>query len=436
MLEVMASCLTYYPVTFQQQLGYPMRKKRFVPTPGVAAASDGLVGLGCGTGQQWLDVCAMVGHPEWMEERSYFLERTALAPTIDAWVAEHTVAEVTDLASAFRIPNAPIVDGANATAIDHFVQRGAFVENPRDGVRQPRPAVPVVVGRPSAAPSGAGARRAHRRSASRPPGAGSTPGTAWRQAPSVCTLPFEGLRVLDMTAFWAGPLVGHVLALLGAEVIHLESAKRPDGVRLVGGVPQTEPQYWERGPIFSALNTNKKSLTIDFADPRGVELVKQIAATCDVVVENYTPRVLDGAGLDYESLRADNPDLVMVRMPGFGLDGPWRDLAAFAFVIEDASGPHVAHRTSRSAAERAVRRRRPQRRAPRAGRPARRPPPPRPHRRGFPRRGGDGRRRAEHRRRAGDRALRVRRPAHPHRQPRPVRGAAEPVPGGRAAGGP
>ena len=141
-----------------------------------------------------------------------------------------------------------------------------------------------------------------------------------------------------MTAFWAGPLVGHVLALLGAEVIHLESAKRPDGVRLVGGVPQTEPQYWERGPIFSALNTNKKSLTIDFADPRGVELVKRIAATCDVVVENYTPRVLDGAGLDYESLRADHPDLVMVRMPGFGLDGPWRDLAAFAFVIEDASG--------------------------------------------------------------------------------------------------
>ena len=139
MLEVMASCLTYYPVTFQQQLGYPMRRKRFVPTPGVAAASDGLVGLGCGTGQQWLDFCAMVGHPEWIEERSYFLERTALAPTIDAWVAERTVAEVTDLASAFRIPNAPIVDGANAPTIDHFVERDAFVENPRDGVRNPGP---------------------------------------------------------------------------------------------------------------------------------------------------------------------------------------------------------------------------------------------------------------------------------------------------------
>ena len=59
-----------------------------------------------------------------------------------------------------------------------------------------------------------------------------------------------------------------MLALLGAEVIHLESAARPDGARLVGGVPQTEEQFWERGPIFAALNTNKKSVTIDFRDPR------------------------------------------------------------------------------------------------------------------------------------------------------------------------
>ena len=330
MLEVMASCLTYHPVTFQQQLGYPMRRKRFVPTPGVAAASDGLVGLGCGTGQQWLDFCVMAGHPEWMEERSYFLDRTALAPTIDAWVAGHTVAEVTDLASAFRIPNAPIVDGANASEIEHFVERHVFVENPRDGVRNPGPPYRLSSAvLPPRRPAPALGKHTDDVPIERAP----------RADPAATRgLPFEGLRVLDMTAFWAGPLVGHVLALLGAEVIHVESAKRPDGVRLVGGVPQTEPQYWERGPIFSALNTNKKSLTIDFADPRGVDLVKRVAATCDVVVENYTPRVLDGAGLDYESLRAVNPDLVMVRMPGFGLDGPWRDLAAFAFVIEDASG--------------------------------------------------------------------------------------------------
>ncbi len=313
MLEALAMCLTYYPVTYHDQLGRPMRKRRFVPTPGVAAARDGLIGLGVGTGQQWLDFCAMVGHPEWTEDPSFFLERTALAPTIDAWIAQHTVEGLLDLASAFRIPNAPIANGANVMTFDHFRTRRTFVENARDGAINPGSPFRLTY-----APV-------------------PEPREAWRPS-AAPALPFSGLRVLDMTGYWAGPLVGHVLALLGAEVIHLESAKRPDGARLVGGVPQTQDHFWERGPIFAALNTNKKSLTIDFSDPRGVDLVRRFVTTCDVVVENYTPRVLDQIGLDYESLRAVRPDIVMVRMPGFGLDGPWRDLAAFAFVIEDASG--------------------------------------------------------------------------------------------------
>ena len=103
-------------------------------------------------------------------------------------------------------------------------------------------------------------------------------------------------------------------------------------------MPQTEDRYWERGPIFAALNTNKKSLTIDFREERGIDLLRRVVATCDVVIENYTPRVLDQLGLDYDTLRSDRPDLIMLRMPGFGLEGPWRDQAAFAFVIEDAAG--------------------------------------------------------------------------------------------------
>jgi crotonobetainyl-CoA:carnitine CoA-transferase CaiB-like acyl-CoA transferase len=331
MLEASAMGLTYYPVTFNDQLGRPMRRKRFVPTPGVGAARDGLVGLGCGTGQQWLDTCVMVGHPEWMDEPRYFLERTELQPTIDAWIAEQTVDEVLEQASVWRIPNAPIANGANVTSIDHFRERATFVTNPRDGATNPRPPFrlsSVELRPPEPAPH----LGQHELGDVTPSSPRTTNGTAAR------ALPFEGLRVLDMTAYWAGPLTSHVLALLGAEVIHLESPSRPDGVRLVGGVPQTEDRYWERGPIFSALNTNKKSLAIDLADPRGLDLLRQFVTTCDVVLENYTPRVLDQMGLDYESLRQLKPDLIMARMPGFGLDGPWRDVAAFAFVIEDASG--------------------------------------------------------------------------------------------------
>jgi crotonobetainyl-CoA:carnitine CoA-transferase CaiB-like acyl-CoA transferase len=332
MLESLAMCLTYYPVTFNDQLGRPMRRRRFIPTPGVGAASDGLVGLGCGTGQQWLDFCVMVGHPEWMEDRSLFLDRTQLAPTIDAWIAGRSVEEVLDLASAFRIPNAPLANGSNITTFEHFRERRTFVANPRDGAANPGP--PFRLGSASL------------RSPEPAPRLGELPlGAAHFSAPrenhiasSSMKLPFEGLRVLDMTSYWAGPLTGHVLALLGAEVIHLESSTRPDGARLVGGVPQTEDRYWERGPIFAALNTNKKSLTIDFREQRGIDLLRRFIGTCDVVIENYTPRVLDQLGLDYESLRVHRPDLIMLRMPGFGLEGPWRDQAAFAFVIEDAAG--------------------------------------------------------------------------------------------------
>ncbi|HEY4332191.1 MAG TPA: CoA transferase, partial [Ilumatobacteraceae bacterium] len=314
MLEALAMCLTYFPVTFHDQLGRPMRRRRFVPTPGVAAASDGLVGLGCGTGQQWLDFCAMVGHPEWTGDPKLFLERTALAPTIDAWVGERTIADVLDLASAFQIPNAPVANGADVATIDHLCQRDTFVTNAHHGAVRPRPAVRLT---PTAA-----TRDVRRRE---PDNAASA-------------LPFSGVRILDMTAYWAGPSCSHILAMLGAEVIHLESTNRPDGARLVGGVPQSTEQFWERSPIFAALNTNKKSLTIDFRTPAGLDLLRRFAATCDVVIENYTPRVLDSIGLDLGALRDARPDLVVVRMPGFGLDGPWRDKAAFAFVIEDASG--------------------------------------------------------------------------------------------------
>jgi crotonobetainyl-CoA:carnitine CoA-transferase CaiB-like acyl-CoA transferase len=334
-LEALVMCLTYYPVTFNDQLGRPMRRRRFIPTPGVGAANDGLVGLGVGTGQQWLDFCAMVEHPEWTEDPKLLLDRTALAPTIDGWIAAHSSDEVLDLASAFRIPNAPIANGSNVTEFEHFRTRASFALNPKDGVANPRPPFRFSAARlrvPEPAP-GLGAQKMAD-VLERPHEGRRTPDEA--AVPK--KLPFEGLRVLDMTAFWAGPLASHVLALLGAEVIHLESAGRPDGVRLVGGVPQSEEQYWERGPIFAALNTNKKSLTLDLRTPRGIELLRRLVATCDVVIENYTPRVLDQLGLDFETLQRDRPDLVMVRMPGFGLDGPWRDQAAFAFVIEDASG--------------------------------------------------------------------------------------------------
>ena len=335
MLETQILCLTYFPVSYFELLGRPWRDARRLTVPGVARAKDGLVDLGCGTAQQWFDLCAMVGHPEWIDEESPLTiteSANVYAEQIYAWVADNAVDEIRDLATAFRIPNAPVGNGANVAALDHFAERGAFVCNPRDGFQQPAHPYrmrPARLRAPQPAPRlGEHTEQYRAAKLTRRP----EPEGAAKQ------LPFSGLRVVDMTTFWAGPCCTHFLAMLGAEVIHVESARRPDGTRLIAGIPITEEQWWEKSPIFEALNTNKKGLTLDLQSPRGRELLRRLVATAEVVVENFTPRVLDQIGLDFAEVQSINPSAVMVRMPGFGLDGPWRDNPAFAYAIESAAG--------------------------------------------------------------------------------------------------
>jgi crotonobetainyl-CoA:carnitine CoA-transferase CaiB-like acyl-CoA transferase len=337
MLEAQILCLTYYPVTFFEMLGRPWRTERRPTVPGVATAADGLVALGCGTAQQWHDLCAMSGHQEWIDEDTTLTitEQANLhAAELYDWLRGEKVDDIRDLASAFRIPNAPVGNGENVTAMDHFVERGSFVTNPRGGFTQPAHPYrlqPATLRAPEPAPRLGEHTEAYRSAPATP-----RPEPERTEAPD--RLPFSGLRVLDMTTFWAGPSCTHVLALLGAELIHLESTPRPDGTRLIAGIPASVEQWWEQSPIFSGLNTNKKSLTLDFQTEQGRDLLRRLIATCDVIVENYTPRVMDQIGLDFDTVQQLRPGAIMVRMPGFGLDGPWRDNPAFAYIIEDASG--------------------------------------------------------------------------------------------------
>lgn len=355
MLEVAALCLTYYPVTFFETLGRPWRTERSLFQPGVAAAKDGLVALGCGTAQQWFDLCVMVGHPEWIDRTPPVRigeQANRVAPQLREWIADHTVEEITGLAAAFRVPSAPVSSGKSIIALEHMRERGVFRPAPRGDFLQPAGPyrlLPDVLRPARPAPQAGQHSGIWRDTAAGAPATGdvttgdvttgaATTATGPEQAGPVDDLPFAGLRVLDLTAFWAGPSATHILAMLGADVIHVESTTRPDGARMIAGIPVTKDQWWELCPIFRSLNTNKKSITVDFQTERGRELLRKLIAASDVIVENYTPRVLDQIGLDYERVRALRPDIVMVRMPGFGLTGPMRDNPAFGYVIEDAAG--------------------------------------------------------------------------------------------------
>ena len=341
-LETAVLGLTYYPVSYYEMLGRPWRDARRLTVPGIARAKDGLIDIGCGTAQQWFDLCAMTGHDDWIDEDSPLSitqQANEKAEELYAWVSEQTVDEIRDLATAFRIPNAPVANGANVEGLDHFVARQSFVVNPRDGFTQPSHPyrmAPAALRPPQPAPR-LGEHTGHYRSRTCIPRSAER-SAATGNARSRNGLPFDGLRVIDMTTFWAGPSCTHLLAMLGADVIHVESTRHPDGTRLIAGIPVTEELWWERSPIFSGLNTNKRGVTLNLQSGEGRDLLRRLIATSDVLVENFTPRVLESMGLTYDEVRAVRPDVIMLRMPGFGLDGPWRDNPAFAYVIEAAAG--------------------------------------------------------------------------------------------------
>lgn len=145
--------------------------------------------------------------------------------------------------------------------------------------------------------------------------------------------PLTGIRIVDLTQFQSGPMVTMMAGDLGAEIIKVESVQRVDGWRGMG----RGDQRWENAPNFNWANRNKKGITLNLTDPRGADLLRRLVAISDVVVENYTPRVMANFGLSYDHLRTINENLIMLSMPGFGRDGSWRDYTAFAWTTEQMS---------------------------------------------------------------------------------------------------
>jgi crotonobetainyl-CoA:carnitine CoA-transferase CaiB-like acyl-CoA transferase len=162
----------------------------------------------------------------------------------------------------------------------------------------------------------------------------------------VSTGPLHGIRVLDVTTAWAGPFVGRVLAALGADVVHVEAAKRMDLWRggLTGENPRRYPdgvvgdRPYDRTVLFNSQNLNKRSLCIDIKSPGGREALKAAAVTADVIVSNFTPGTLARMGLDYAELSAINPRIILVEMPAFGIDGPMAKLSALGPSMEFSTG--------------------------------------------------------------------------------------------------
>ena len=149
-------------------------------------------------------------------------------------------------------------------------------------------------------------------------------------------LTFSGLRVVDFGWVWAGTVLGHILADHGAEVIKIESKRRLDGLRL--GKVFELGETLEINPWFHNLNRNKLSITIDITKHPGAELIKKLVGKSQVIVENFTPGVLERHGLDYQSLTEIKPDIIMISLSPTGQHGPLSQILAYAPIVSALSG--------------------------------------------------------------------------------------------------
>ena len=155
---------------------------------------------------------------------------------------------------------------------------------------------------------------------------------------SVAPAPLAGIRVVDLTMVWAGPLGTRLLGDYGAEVIKVEGPRQWDLLRGLGGIPRTEPRWYNRAAYFNHNNRNKYAAAIDLRREAGRELLLRLCAKSDVLVENYRASVMDGLGLGFEAVRAASPRIVYLSMPGHGKTGPEAGYVTYGTNVEQLAG--------------------------------------------------------------------------------------------------
>ncbi len=319
----------------------PVGPPRQLEIPSIERTKDGWVGFNTNAPHQLQAFLHMMGRDDLVASGEFTMPSDRLARATEwnamvaAWTTQRTTAEIVDLAAAHRVPVAPVCDGRTVADLDHVRARRSLVEAPSgrfvmpgrpwrvDGDPGPPPGpVPPVPGVPEATIAWLDTAPAQAVRAEGPP-----PGRA-----------LEGIKVLDLTAWWAGPSASGLLAAFGADVVHVESPSRMDGMRMVGATFFDRPLWWERSWFFLAVNPNKRDLSLEMDSEQGRARVLDLVRLADVIIENATPRVLGKLGLGWDVVHEVNPLAVLVRMPAFGLDGPWSDRPGFAQTIEQASG--------------------------------------------------------------------------------------------------
>jgi crotonobetainyl-CoA:carnitine CoA-transferase CaiB-like acyl-CoA transferase len=309
------------------------RSPRIIDTPCVEPTVDGFVGFAVHTPTQIRAFLSLIEREDLLgsgwEQLPYRLGKLdEWNDIVRAWTSTRRAPDVVAAAAALRIPAAPVLGPQAVLEHDQVVARGLITEAPDRGFRQP--VGPYLIDGVRPAP-----RTACEESGSR----------SARAARAGSGRPLAGIRVLDCTSVFAGPAAAQVLCYLGAEVIHVESCERIDGGRAIVGDLMGVDRWWECAGMFLSNNRDKLDVAVSLGTEEGRNVVRRLVETCDVVLENFSPRVFERFGFDHDAVRSLNPRAVYARMPAFGLTGPWREHLGYAQTMEQVTG--MAWRTGR-----------------------------------------------------------------------------------------
>ena len=290
-----------------------------------------------------IDRPELMDDPDFADRQSWSDNREKLVALLTEWCAERTKDEIFRAGQELRIPVTPVNDAADLIGSSQLQHRQWFQrsDHPTAGSAA-MPGFPYVFSKTPASvrrPAPAMNQDHETEFVS-----GDRPFLAVEREPIVQQVagggaaPLAGVRVLELTANWAGPLAARHLADLGAEVIKIEAPDRPAtrGGRYPGGDPFKH--HYNRAAYFNKLNRNKLGVTLNLNDDEGRKLFLRLVAESDVVLENNSPRVMRNFDLQYPVLREANPEIIMVSISGFGQTGPDRDYVAYGANVEASCG--------------------------------------------------------------------------------------------------
>jgi crotonobetainyl-CoA:carnitine CoA-transferase CaiB-like acyl-CoA transferase len=303
------------------------RPPRIIDAPSIEPTADGFVGFAAHSPVQVRAFLTLLEREDLLgsdwERLDYRLAHLdAWNEIVREWTRTQPSGSVVAAAARLRIPVAPVLGPEGFFTHPQIAARGLIAAGPDGRFRQPVGPYLIDGVRPAPRRSPAGV-------VNRPPSPAAA-GQAHR--------PLSGIRVLDCTSVFAGPSAAQVLCYLGAEVIHLESGDRIDSARAIVGPLMGADAWWEQAGMFLSNNRDKLSLAVSLGTEQGRQVVSRLIERCDVVLENFAPRVFERFGLDHDAVREINPRAVFARMPAFGLSGPWRDHLGFAQTMEQVTG--------------------------------------------------------------------------------------------------